>query len=392
MRSDSVRRRVVRRVAAGTAIAVALPLAGCAAMSGRGADGDTLDLARAGCPADIRVQTDDHPGVEWGFLYSLLDPRNVDILNAGTVAKSPLMIDGESTGVTLTILTGDPLDGVSANVQLYDDEDLLLAAVDTDAAILDAVEYPTVGLFSPTLRDSRMIYWDTEVYPNVDSIEGLGNTLNPSGEILVPIITAPNDSFRDYMVGDGALGPDQVVPEYDGGIQSFIDAGGAKAQQGDLLIDPYLLERPDSEFADSYGWQLITEAGYPRTTLLSARPQTVVRYADCFEVLIPVLQRALADFLDDPDATTELLIELSARLGHPEFDAGLAAYGLETMKKERIAGNGRDDAIGDIDMGHVRELLEDVVPAWEELDISVPGDLDPAHIATNRFIDRSIGR
>jgi hypothetical protein len=31
------------------------------------------------------------------------------------------------------------------------------------------------------------------------------------------------------------------------------------------------------------------------------------------------------------------------------------------------------------------------VPAWEVLDISVPGELDPADIATNRFIDRSIG-
>ena len=161
-----------------------------------------------------------------------------------------------------------------------------------------------------------MIYWDTEVYPNVDSIEGLGNTLDPSGEILVPIITAPNDPFRDYMVGDGALGPDQVLPEYEGDIQSFLDAGGAKAQQGDLLVDPYLLERPDSDFED-YDSQLITEAGYPRATLLSARPQSVVRYADCFEVLIPVLQRALADYLDDPDATTELLVELSATARSP---------------------------------------------------------------------------
>jgi hypothetical protein len=390
MRSSSVRRTVVRRAAAFTAIALAVPLAGCAAVVG--GDGATaIDLARAGCPADIRVQTDDRPGVEWGFLYSLLDPEDVDILNAGTAVRSPLTVDGEPTGVTLTILTGDPLDGVSANVDLYDHENLLLAAVDTDRAILDAVRLPTVGLFSPTLRDSRMFYWDSEVYKNVRSIEGLGDTLDPTGEALVPIVAAPNDPFTDFMVGDRALGPEQVLPEYDGDIQSFIKAGGVRAQQGDVLVDPYLLAQPDSGLTHDYGSQLVNDAGYLRDTLLSARPQTVVRYADCFEVFIPLLQQALAAFADDPDATTELLVELAPKLGHPEFDAGLAAYGLATMKKERIVGNGRDDAIGDIDMGHLHELLDDAVPAWQEVDISVPGDIDTGDIATNRFIDRSIG-
>jgi len=380
----------MRRAAAFTVIALTVPLAGCTAAVG--GDGTTaIDLARAGCPAEIRVQTDDRPGVEWGFLYSLLDAKDVDILNAGTVARSPLIIDGEPTGVTLTILTGDPLDGVSANVDLYNHEDLLLAAVDTDQAILDAVRYPTVGLFSPTLRDSRMFYWDSEVYKSVRSIEGLGDTLDPTGEFLAPIVAAPNDPFTDFMVGDGAVGSEQVLPEYRGDIQSFIDAGGVRAQQGDVLVDPYLLDQPDSGLTHTYGSQLVDDSGYLRDTLLSARPQTVVRYADCFEVLIPLLQQALADFADDPDATTDLLVDLAPKLGHPEFDAGLAAYGLATMKKERIVGNGRDDAIGDIDMGHLRELLEDVVPAWEELHISVPGDLDPGDIATNRFIDRSIG-
>jgi hypothetical protein len=390
MRSSPARRKVVRRVAAFTAIALAGPLAGCTAAGGDPGTG-AIDLARAGCPAEIRVQTDDRPGVEWGFLYSLLDPEDIDILNAGTVAKAPLVVDGEPTGVTLAILTGDPFDGVSANVDLYDHEDVLLAAVDTDQAILDAVRYPTVGLFSPMLRDPRMIYWDTDVYQGVRTIEGVGDTLDPTGEALAPIVAAPNDPFTDFMVGEGILGPEQVLPDYDGDIQPFIDAGGVKAQQGDLLVDPYLLEQPDNGFTHSYDSQLIDDAGYLRDTLLTARPQSVVRYADCFEVLIPLLQHALADFADDPDATTELLVELAPALGYPEFDAGLAAYGLETMKKQRIVGNGRDDAIGDIDMGHLRELLDDVVPAWEELDIRVPDDLDPGDLATNRFIDRSIG-
>ena len=389
MRSRSVRRRVVRRAAAFTAVAVALPLAGCAASA---AEPDrAVDLVRAGCPANIRVQTDDAPGVKWGFLYSLLDSEDVDILNASTVVRSGLLVDGQPTGVNLTILTGDPVDGVSANVDLYDDGNLLLAAVDTDMAILDAVRYPTVGLFAPTLRDTRLIYWDAEVYKSVRSIEQIGKTLDPAGVELMPIIAAPNDPFRDFMVGENALGPDQVVPEYDGDIQSFIDAAGAVAQQGDALVDPYLLELPDSGFTHPYGFQLIDNAGYHRDTLLSTRPQSVVRYADCFEVLIPVLQRALADYLDDPDATNELLVDLSAKLGHPELDADLVEFGFETMREQRFVGNGRDDAIGDINLGRLHELFDDVIPAWGAVGISVPGNRVADDLATNRFIDRSIG-
>ena len=389
MRSSSVRRRVVRRTAAFAAIGVALPLAGCAATGPGGAD-DAVDLALAGCPANIRVQTDDAPGVKWGFLYSLLDRDDVDILNANTAVSSALVVDGRPTGVTLTILTGDRVDGASPNVDLYDDENLLLAAVDTDTAILDAVRYPTVGLFAPTLRDTRLIYWDAEVYPNLRSIEQIGKTLNPAGDELATIIAAPNDPFRDFMVGDEALGPDQVVPEYEGDIQSFIDAAGAAAQQGDALVDPYLLEQPDSGFTHPYGFQLIDNAGYHRDTLLSARPQAVVRYADCFEVLIPVLQRALADYLDDPDGTNDLLVELSAKLGHPELDADLVAFGFEAMTDQRFVGNGRDDTIGDINLGRFHELFDAAVPAWDALDIAVPSR-QPDDLATNRFIDPSIG-
>jgi hypothetical protein len=391
MRQGSKARSRPRRAAALAAIAFALPLAGCsAAASASGTEG-AVDLVRAGCPADIRVQIDDHPGVEWGFLYSLLDAEAVDIRNMNRAATAPLVIDGEPTGVDLTILTGESTDGVSANTDLYDDEELLLAAVDTDAALIDAVRYPTVGLFSPLVRDPRIIYWDPEVYPAVRSIASLGNTLDPAGTTLVPIIGLPGDPFVDFMVATSSLGPEQVLPTYRGDIRSFLEAGGVAAQQGDALVDPYLLEQP-SGLGREVRSQFIDDANYPRDTLLSARPQTVVRYADCFTALIPVFQRALADYLDDPEPTTELIVELSASFGYPGYDADLATIGLRALTEGRLAGNGRNEWIGDIDMGHLRDLVDDVIPVWIGADVPVPSGLEPQDVATNRFIDRSIGR
>src|SRR5690606_38674312 len=134
MRRSGLKRLGMRGVAAVTALGLALPLAGCAAAAAEEAS-HPVDLARSGCPANIRIHTDDAPGVKWGFLYSLLDPTKIQIFNNNSVVRAPLIVDGEPTGVSLTILTGDPTDGQSANVALHEDRDLLLAAVDSDQAI-----------------------------------------------------------------------------------------------------------------------------------------------------------------------------------------------------------------------------------------------------------------
>lgn len=384
MRRDAAARRpTVRRIAGVAVVGFALPLAACTTGEASG-----VGLTRDGCPADIRIQTDDLPRVEWGFLYGLLDPDDIRIgVNSVT---APLLIDGQALSSTLTILLGDPDDGVSANVELHDDESILLGAVDTDVAILDADSYPTVGVFAPLLRDPRIAYWDARVYPGVPTVQLIGRRLTPDGTALIPFVTTPGDPFADYAVGARVLTVEQVITDPPPSIQGLIDAGGIPAQTGDLLTDPYLFEQL-TESPDSFGSQLLDDAGYERDAgVLSARPQALVRYPECFAVLVPVLQQALADYLSEPDATTELLVDLSARLGDDSYDAELAAAALELLVDERIAGNGRNATIGDIDLGRVRDLFEEAIPAWKRADLFVP-DVTPNDIVTNRFIDRTIG-
>ncbi|WP_309709067.1 hypothetical protein [Pseudolysinimonas sp.] len=374
---------MARRIAGVAVVGLALPLAACATGEASG-----VGLTRAGCPADIRIQTDDMPRVEWGFLYELLD---LDELRAGaTSVRAPLLIDGVPSGSTLTILLGDPDDGVSANVDLYDDERILLGAVDTDVAILDADRHPTVGVFAPLLRDPRIAYWDARVHPGVPTVQFAGTLLTPDGTALIPFVTTPGDPFADYAVGARVLTVEQVVTDPPPSVEGLLDAGGIPAQTGDLLTDPYVFELL-TESPDAFGSQLLDDAGYERDAgVLSARPEAVVRYADCLKVLVPVLQQALVDYLSDPDETTELIVELSARLGDDSYDADLATAALEVLEGERIAGNGRNDTIGDIDVGRLRDLIEEAIPAWKRAGLFVP-DVSTDDIVTNRFIDRSIG-
>lgn len=377
--------RAARRAAMIVVAALALPLAACST----GHAGGT-GLVRDGCPADIRIATDDLPRVEWGFLYSLLDPDL--LLVQSRSVSAPLLIDGEPSGARLTILTGDPDDGVSANVELHEDDSILLAAVDTDTAILDAVRYPTVGVFAPTRRDSRMVYWDAQAYAGARTIAAIGDRLTPDGSALVSLATVPDDPFTPFAIGSGLVLPEQIVTDAPVGAAPYLDGDRLEARLGDALVDPLLLADPDPEADPRVAWQLLDDAGYSRDAgVLSARPKAIVRYADCLEALVPVLQKALRDYLENPERTTELLVRLSAAFGDETYDAAVAANALQVLDRENIAGTGRDGTIGELDFGRIRDLLENAVPAWKKAEVAVPGGVTAESIATNRFIDRSIG-
>jgi hypothetical protein len=376
--------RTARRVAAVAVVGLALPLAACSTGHASG-----VGLVRDGCPADIRIATDDLPRVEWGFLYSLLDPDR--LLVQSHSVSAPLLIDGQPSGSRLTILTGDPDDGVSANLDLYDDESILLAAVDTDAAILDAVRAPSVGIFAPTRRDTRMVYWDAEVYPGIRTVQVLGDRLTPDSSGLVPFGLDPGDPFTAFAIGSNLVLPEQVVADGPLDAAGFAASDGITAELGDALVDPYRLGLPEA-YPNPIDWQLLDDAGYSRDAgVLSARPQAIVRYADCFEVLVPVLQQALLDYRQDSEATTALIVELSARFGDDTYDAATAAEAFRVLDRGNFIGSGPDRIVGNFDFGRIRDLLKTAVPAWQTAELSVPSGVEAEDIATNRFIDRSIG-
>lgn len=385
MRRSAARRTAFRAVAGAVVVGLALPLTACAPGEAGG-----VGLVRAGCPPQIQIQTDDLPRVEWGFLYSLLDQDELRIGPDSVTA--PLLIDGRDSGSRLRIYVGDPDDGVAANVDLYDDERVLLGAVDTDVAIRDAVRYPTVGVFAPLLRDPRIAYWDSRVYPGVPTVQAMGRQAMPDGSALVPFATTPGDPFIDFALGDEILTAEQIVTEPAPTVAGWIEAHGIPLQVGDLLTAPYEFDLLD-DAAGAFAFQQLDEAGYQRDHgVLSARPEALVHHADCLRVLVPVLQQALADYLDRPERTNELLVELSAEFGDDSYDAEKAAAAFAILDGERIAGNGPDGTIGDIDLGRVRDLFEEAVPAWRRADVSIPTHVEPDDIVTNRFIDTTIGR
>jgi hypothetical protein len=385
MRQRAQRGATRRRIAGVAVVGLALPLVACATGEAGG-----VGLMRAGCPAEIRIQTDDLPRVEWGFLYDLLDR---DELRSGfDSVTAPLLIDGEPSGSDLRIFVGDPHDGIPANIELHDDDRFLLGAVDTDVALLDAGRFPTVGVFAPLRRSPRIAYWDTNIYPGIPTVQLLAARLAPDGESLVPIVTTPGDPFASYALGEGMVTVEQLITDPPPSVQGLIDADGIPAHLGDVFTDPYQFELL-TEAPEFFGAHLLDDAGYESDSgLLSATPQTLVGEADCLTVLVPILQQALVDYLDDPDDTNDLLADLSAKFGDETYDADAVTAAFEILEGQRYAGNGRDGTIGDIDLARLRDLFENASPAWKEAGTPVPADVEPDDIVTNRFIDPSIGR
>lgn len=384
-----MRRARARWIASPVVLALGLPLAACAGGAGA-APGTAVDLVRAGCPAEVRILADSDPRVEQGALYQLLGDEPV--IDAATRSvTAPLEVHGEKTGVRLTIVSNEEFGDIPTNERLHRDHDLLLAAVDADAAIVDADLFPTVAVFAPLERDPQVILWDPETFPGARSIAEIGVSFAFDG-LPVPVLGAPRNLALDYLAGSGLLAPEQPLREYDGTTDAFVAARGQRAQQGEITTDPRRLQLR-ADWNRTVRYELIDEAGYPRyPALLSARPDDISRYADCFRALVPLLQRATVEFVAEPAPTTALIVEVAAEYGtSPDYDLAAATRAANVLVEYELMDNGDDDTIGDIDRGRMQLLFDVATPVFEELGYEITPGLTPGDISTDAFIDPSIG-
>ncbi|MGB4776785.1 ABC transporter substrate-binding protein [Microbacterium sp.] len=386
---------LTRSVALTTLAAGALVLAGCSGStpeSGGASDGASeapigaIDLAAAGCPADVRIQTDWNPEAEHGPLYELLG----EDYSFDTSVKSltgPLMASGEYTGVDVTILAGGPAIGfASPTTQLYTDDSLLLGYVGTDDAINAYADRPTLAVLAPLEKDPQMIQWDPATYPDVTSIADLGTQ-------DITIRTFSGQTFIDWFIGSGIVSADQVDSTYDGLPATFIAEGGKVAQQGYASAEPYIYEHEVPEWGKPVDYQLIYDAGFQRyAQTLAGKPDVIEANSDCLKALVPVLQQATVDYYASPDAANAIILAaVEAYDTGWVYSQGVADYSVETQVDEGLVGNGSNDTVGDFEADRVSTLFDQVAPIYKDAGITIPDGFSPDQLYTNEFIDPSIG-
>jgi hypothetical protein len=391
----------VRRLRLGTIVLLAVALAATGCTSGGGtpsstpgsgagsgtpaaSGADRLNL-RDVCPSTIVVHTDWFPETEYAVYYHLLGPSpKVDAKN--NIVNAPLVAEGKDTGVRLEIRSGGPATGFKlVSEQMYTDKNIMLGQVNTDEAIRFAKDQPTLAVAAPMEISPFMIMWDPTTYPQFNIIADIGQT-------SAKVRYFKGDTYMEYLVGSGIIRRSQLDNSYDGSSKVFYAAKGKITQAGFATSEPYLYEH-DPAWGRPLNFALVNDTGYPMyPQALSIRAADKQKLAPCLRKLVPIVQRAQIDFINNPKNTNDLIIKLVTQY-HSElwgYDEGIAGYALQQMKAQFIS-NGGDKTLGNFEVGRIQRLIEIVNPILAGQRANYNPDLKPQDLYTNEFTDPSIG-
>ncbi len=340
------------------------------------------------CPDVVVVQTDWMPEAEHGFIYQMIG-KGYEIDKAKAYVTGPLIdAKGSDTGVKLQIRSGGAAQHFdSPSTIMYNSEDTLLAYIYTDEAIQNSVTKPSVAIESGYNKNPQMIMWDPAVYPDVTNIADLGKK-------DVKIRYFGGAAYMDFLTSTGVLKPSQVDGSYQGDPNLYIADEGKAAQQGFGSAEPYLYANVYPTWKKPVKYQYVNDIGWNNyAESIATKPENVTKYAACFKKLVPIIQQASVDFINDPARANAIVLDAVKAFGTDfgwTYDAGTADYAVQTIKKDGLVANGADGVMGKFDMTRVADLITKAIPVYTKQDSPPKAGIKPEDIVTNQFIDPSI--
>jgi hypothetical protein len=356
--------------------------------AGTAATGEGVSLA-GDCPETVVIQTDWMPEAEHGFLYQMVGEGYE--IDAGKAYVTGPLIDaaGNDTGVDIQVRSGGAAQNFSPVTQImYADDAVTLGYVYTDEAIQFSGDFPTVAIESGFEKNPQMIMWDPETYPDVTGIADLGTE-------GVKIRYFGGAAYMDYFTGTGILSADQVDGSYSGDPSLFIADEGSAAQQGFGSAEPYLYENELTDWGKPVEYEYINDVGWENyAESIATKPENIETLGACFTKLVPIIQQASVDYINDPARTNAIILDAVAGFGEDfgwTYSEGTANYGVETIKADGLVANGPDDTVGNFDLDRVNALIELAVPIYTAQGATPKDGVTADDIVTNQFIDPSIG-
>lgn len=386
-----MRKRKLIPVAAG--IALALTAAACSSDSSTTdqsapapkASGAALNL-KGVCPDTVVIQTDWYQEAEYGNLYQLLGP-GYTIDKKKNILTGPLVAAGQDTGVKVEIRAGGPAIGFqTVSAQMYTDKSITIGQVNTDEAIAASQTQPTVAVMAPLEISPLMILWDKDRYPQFNTIADIGQT-------NTKILYYQTDTYMQYLLGAGLVRSSQLDGSYDGTPSRFIASDGAIANAGFATSEPYNFAHQTGKKAYKTDLQLINDTGYPSySEPMTIRAADKDKLAPCLQKLVPIMQQASVDYLNDPAATEKLIIKATETIKSGWlYDQGQADYAVKTLKDLGLVGNGPDKTLGNIQENRMQRMIDILTPILAAQRKTIKTGLKPSDLYTNQFINPSIG-
>ncbi|MBM3799175.1 MAG: ABC transporter substrate-binding protein [Actinobacteria bacterium] len=370
---------------------LALPLVAVGALSACGGDDDGGSSGASGgegvlsgvCPETISIQTDWFPESEHGALYQMVgDDYTVDT-EKKIVSGSLIGSEGKDTGVTIEVRTGGPAIGFQpVSATMAADESITIGYASTDDQAFSYDEIPLLSVVAPLEINPQIIMWDPETYPDVKTIADLG-----SQGITMNVFAG--GTYLEVFKAEGVVSEDQIDPSYDGAPTRFISEGGKIAQQGFASAEPWQYKNEFAEWGKDVAYQLIHDAGFEiYAASLAIRQADKEELSDCLKLLVPIVQQAAIDFVNDPARTNKIIIDAVEKYADFwVYGEGVAAYSVETQMKLGLVGNGPDKTLGNFDFDRANKVLQQMKDAG----LDVPADLEAEDMYTNEFINSDIG-
>lgn len=375
-----------------TALAAALVLSACgggdapadtvAPAAAAAPAGGPLDLA-ADCPATVVMQQDWQPEAEHGAMYALVGPDYTIDAEAKSVSGS-LVAQGVDTGVDVEVRPGGPNVGFQpVPALMYLDDTIVFGAVNTDDAIVSAVDQPTVAVTSQMTVSPQILMWDPATHPGATTIADI----TAKG---VPVVTS-GDVIPALLASQGIITPDQSDTSYEGTPARFV-SDPAILQQGFATAEPYLYENEISQWSKPIGYQRLADVGfsiYPEP--LAVRADKLEELAPCLEKLVPIMQQSQLDYLADPAATNTLIVELvDAYQTGWTYSEGVAGFSATAQVADGfVTDDPASGVFGQFDPARMQEIVDTFGPILQSQG-TITDIPDPATLYTNDFIDPSI--
>jgi hypothetical protein len=352
------------------------------------ADGEGVSLA-GDCPETVVIQLDWMPEAEHGFLYQMVgEAYEIDAGNA--YVTGPLIdSDGDETGVDIQIRSGGAAQNFTpVTTIMYSEDDVLLGFVYTDEAIQFSGNFPTVAIEAGYEKNPQMIMWDPATYPDVTGVADLGTA-------GVKVRYFGGAAYMDYLTGTGILSADQVDGSYQGDPSLFIADEGSAAQQGFSSAEPYLYEVELPDWGKPVSYEYINDVGWENyAQSIATKPENIDTYGACFTKLVPIIQQASIDYLDDPTRTNAIILDAVAGFGEDfgwAYTEDAAEFGITKIIEDGLIANSPDGVLGQFDLDRVSTLIELAVPIYTAQGATPKDGVTPDDIVTNQFIDTSIG-
>ena len=389
-------RPVLRRLA-GVTLA-ALMLVACSSAPETGAGGESATATGTGstdlrsvCPSTVVIQSSWFSQVEHFAAYQLLG-KGYTVDARRKSVTGPLVSTGKDTGVKVQIRAGGPAIGFQqVSSQMYADKSITLGMVPLDEAIQNSARQPVTGIMTPYDIDPLILMWDPRSHPF--------NGISDIGQTDTPVLFFQGErTYMDYLLGTGLLRPSQVDGSYDGTPSRFVASRGSIVVQGFATSEPWRWEHEVTQWGKPLTYQLVADTGYPNyRNLFAIRSGERQRLSPCLHRLVPILQRATVDFMAHPDPTIDLVLSVidKTRSGYVDSLAR-SKHAVSVMREAGLVTNGTTPMVGDFDLrdergARVRRLLDIDIPIFAGQHVALRPKLTPADIATNEFLDSSIG-